>query len=97
MYINFVEIEFDPAKRSATLVERGLDFENAVEVFKGHHFTRPDDRVDYGESRFITAGLLAGRWVVVVWTPRGKVRRIISMRKANERETQTLTKALGRS
>jgi uncharacterized DUF497 family protein len=24
--------------------------------------------------------------VVIVWTPRGEVRRIISMRKANERE-----------
>jgi uncharacterized DUF497 family protein len=24
--------------------------------------------------------------VVVIWTPRGEVRRIISMRKANERE-----------
>ena len=37
-------------------------------------------------SRFITVGLLDARLVVLVWTPRGEVRRIISMRKANDRE-----------
>jgi uncharacterized protein len=34
-----------------------------------------------------TVGHLAGRMMMVVWTPRGKkTRRIISMRKCNERE-----------
>ncbi|WP_198401105.1 BrnT family toxin [Thiomicrospira microaerophila] len=28
------------------------------------------------------------RLVVLAWTPRGKAKRIISMRKANEREQQ---------
>jgi len=45
--------------------------------------------VDYEEDRFITVGWLQARLVVLVWTPRGEVRRIISMRKANDRE-QTL-------
>jgi uncharacterized DUF497 family protein len=31
-------------------------------------------------------GFLRGRMVVVVWTPRGEARHIISMRKANDRE-----------
>ena len=31
-------------------------------------------------------GFLDARLVVIVWTPRGEVRRIISMRKANESE-----------
>lgn len=35
---------------------------------------------------FITVGVLDARLVVVIWTPRGEVRRIISMRKANDRE-----------
>jgi uncharacterized protein len=43
-------------------------------------------RKDYGEPRFITIGSLDGRMVVSVWTPRGAVRRIISLRKANDRE-----------
>ena len=79
-------IEFDPLKRAETLSRRGLDFARAGEVFAGHHFTADDDRHSYGEPRFITVGRLDGRMVVVVWTPRGAARRIISMRKANDRE-----------
>ncbi len=30
--------------------------------------------------------IVDARLVVLVWTPRGEVRRIISMRKANDRE-----------
>ena len=41
---------------------------------------------DYGEKRIICCGLLAGRMVVVGYTPRGTVRHIFSMRKANDRE-----------
>jgi uncharacterized DUF497 family protein len=81
-----MKIEFDSIKRDRTVAERGLDFARAGEVFSGIHFTGPDFRVDYAEDRFITAGMLDARLVVVVWTPRGEVRRIISMRKANERE-----------
>jgi uncharacterized DUF497 family protein len=58
-------------------------------------FTREDDRADYGETRFITAGLLDGRMVVMVWTLRGEVRRVISMRKANEREQARYRSRLG--
>ncbi|GGC76565.1 BrnT family toxin [Chelatococcus reniformis] len=56
------------------------------EVFDGATITIVDDRPDYGEVRNISIGHLDGRMVVVVWTPRGAARRIISMRKANDRE-----------
>lgn len=56
------------------------------DVFAGRHFTAPDKREHYPEPRFITVGKLQGRMVVMIWTPRGAARRIISMRKANERE-----------
>ncbi|NJL09122.1 MAG: BrnT family toxin [Methylacidiphilales bacterium] len=79
-------VEFDPAKRQATLDHRGLDMARADEVFAGATITIEDDRQDYGEVRFITVGRLAGRMVVMVWTPRGAARRIISLRKANDRE-----------
>ena len=81
-----MEIDFDPAKQAKTLAERSLDFRRAAEVFEEWHFTRIDDRRDYGEPRYVTFGTLDGRAVVLVWTPRNHVRRIISMRKANERE-----------
>ena len=79
-------VEFDQSKRLKTLLERGLDFARAMEVFSGHHFTDEDVRHDYPEPRFVTIGNLDGRLVVMVWTPRGAARRVISMRRANERE-----------
>ena len=81
-----VEIGFDPAKREWTLEHRGLDFEDAEEVFASREFTVPDDRHDYGEERFVTYGWLGDRLVAVVWTPRDDIRHVISMRKANDRE-----------
>lgn len=42
--------------------------------------------MDYEEDRFITVGWLDDDMIVMVWTPRGEVRRIISMRKENDRE-----------
>lgn len=79
-------ISYDPAKRDETLAERGLDFEDAEQVFAGLTLTLPDLRHDYGEDRFQTYGLLDERLVMVVWTARGKDRHIMSMRKCNERE-----------
>ena len=84
--INSLEIEFDSEKRNRTLLERGPDFARAAEVFAGRHFAAEDARQDYSEPRFITVGKLDGRMVALVWTTRGGARRILSMRKANERE-----------
>ena len=81
-----MSIEFDAAKRAATLGVRGLDMARAGEVFAGATLTVEDDRRDYGEDRFITIGFLDGAMVVVVWMLRDGAHRIISMRKANERE-----------
>ena len=79
-------IIYDPNKRLATLRDRGVDFERAAEVFDGDVLDWPDERFDYGELRIVTIGFLDGRMVVIVWTPRGDDRHIISMRKANARE-----------
>jgi uncharacterized DUF497 family protein len=80
------EISYDPAKRDKTLRERGLRFEDTVEVFAGLTLDIPDLRRDYGEPRIISVGHLGGRLMIVVWTPRGDRRHVISMRKANDRE-----------
>ena len=81
-----MRISYDPAKRDWTLRNRALDFEDAVIVFDGLTAEVEDTRRDYGESRFICFGLLEGRLVVVGYTPRGAVRHVFSMRKANDRE-----------
>ncbi len=88
-------ITFDRLKRDKTLRERGLDFADAAKVFAAPHFTAEDDRLDYGETRNITAGFLGERMVVIVWTQRGEHRHIISMRKANARERRRYTEKMG--
>jgi uncharacterized DUF497 family protein len=66
-----VRITCDPAKREWTLRERTLDLLRANEAFAGPHFTRSDDRQDYGEPRFITVGWLDSRLIVFARMPRG--------------------------
>ncbi len=92
-----MEISFDPVKRDKTLRERGLDFMDAPEVFADTTVDQDDDRFDYGERRQVSVGHLRGRMVVIVWTLRGSVRHIISMRKANKREQAEYEDRLGRS
>ena len=86
MHSKIINLAFDHVKRDKTLLEHGLDFARAVEVFDVLHFTCQDKRMDYEEDRFITVGWLDDDMIVMVWSPRGEVRRIISMRKANDRE-----------
>lgn len=84
--IILLKLIFDPAKRDRTLHERGLDFADSAEIFAGRTIDIPDERFDYGETRIISVGHLRGRMVIVVWTQAEDARRIISMRKANDRE-----------
>ena len=90
-----MDISFDPGKRARTLAERGLDFADAGLVFGSDAVTIPDERFDYGEERFLTFGYLAGRCVVLAWTPRAGSRRIISMRHAHAIEEKRFRTGLG--
>ena len=87
-------ITFDPAKREKALAERGLDFADTELVFEGVTLELEDIRKDYGEERIICYGLLAGRMVVVGYTPCGTDRHIFSMRKANDREKDRIAPLL---
>jgi uncharacterized DUF497 family protein len=92
-----VRITYDRPKREETLRQRGLDFKDAAEVFRGPTLTLLDLREDYGEDRYQTYGYLRGRMVTVVWTPRGAARRVMSMRKCNAREQRRIGQRLGES
>lgn len=74
-------------KRAVNLKEHGLDFIDAPRVFEGLTYTYEDDRLAYGEQRFITLGLLAGVPVSIAHTESDDEIRIISFRKATGRET----------
>jgi uncharacterized protein len=90
-----MKITFDPAKRAETLRRRRIDFLDAESIFAGLTYTILDQRFPYPEDRYITVGLLSGRMVIVVWTPISDGRRIISMRKANDREQTRYSHRLG--
>lgn len=81
--------EWDSGKNQKNLVKHGLNFEDAPVIFSGRLVTVVDDRKNYGEIRYISLGALESRVVVVAHTFRENKIRIISMRKANEREKET--------
>lgn len=83
-----MEFEWDPIKNKTNIEKHGMTFEDAAFIFDGFHVTAEDTRKNYGEQRFYTMGTLdnKSRVVLVAHTHRGKRVRIISVRKANQRE-----------
>lgn len=92
-----MEFEWDDNKNTYNLEKHGLSFKDAGLIFSGQTVTFIDDRKEYGEQRFITLGTLIKRVVVIVHTQRGHKLRIISMRKANERERKIYQERLSSS
>ena len=86
-------LEWDEAKRSRTLAERGLDFAGIASVDWAAALTAEDARSDYGEARFVTLAPIRDRLCVFAWCWRGDAMRIISLRKANERERKRYAEA----
>lgn len=84
-----MEFEWDEDKSEACFQQRGFDFAYAAQVFFDPDRTiKPDTRRDYGEERYQLYGHIEGRLYVVAWTLRQDVIRIISARKANQREVK---------
>ena len=81
-----MQYEWDKAKRQANIQKHGIDFLGIEKVFAGQTITILDDRIDYGEPRFVTVGLLQDRVVVIAHTETDEVIRIISIRKATKNE-----------
>ena len=78
--------DWDEPKRQATLLLRELDFSIVRDFDLDTAVIDPDDRRDYGEARFKAIGVIHGRLFIAIFTPRGERFRLISLRKANERE-----------
>jgi uncharacterized DUF497 family protein len=82
-------ITFDPLKSDANARSRGLPFSLvSIEFEWSTAFVAEDRRRNYGEQRFQAIGLLADRLHVVVFTPVAGAIRVISLRKANDREVR---------
>lgn len=82
-----MRLEWDEDKCAINLAKHGLDFVDASRIFRAPFFVELDDREDYGEDRWIGAGMLDERIVVMVFTmPEEEVVRVISLRKALSHE-----------
>ncbi len=86
--------EWDAVKCARNFAHHGIDFADAVAIWRGPVLQRPSDRG--GEARFIAFGLVQGRVIAVVWTPRAGRRRLISARMANRHERHHYQALLGR-
>lgn len=81
-----MKFEWNPEKRAQTLNQRGLDFADLSRFEWDDSVVFDDNRRDYGEHRQSALGMLDGRLIAIAFTMRGQSCRIISMRKANNRE-----------
>ena len=88
IYNTNIRVTWSEAKRRLNLLNHGIDFLDAVAVFEGPTFTYEDDRFPYGEYRFITLGLLLGIPVSIAHTETSHEIRILSFRKATNREAE---------
>ena len=78
--------EWDEQKHIANVKKHGIDFIDVPEVFDGNVVIIPDERFNYGETRFLLIGILKSQVVVVAYTERDENIRIISARKATKNE-----------
>ncbi|TWC13366.1 MULTISPECIES: BrnT family toxin [unclassified Pseudomonas] len=81
--------EWDEAKNEANIRKHGIDFNDVLDVFNHPLLTLRDDRVGYGEERWISIGWIKSLIGVIVYTEQqGDVVRIISARKATKKEAK---------
>lgn len=79
-------VEWDERKNAQTRELRGLSFEFAARLFLGDFIEEESQGGRLREQRFIATGSVDDVVLTVVWTPRGRARRIISARYASRKE-----------
>ncbi len=90
-----MKFTWDEEKRQTNIEKHGIDFAEVPPMFDGSVFTIEDLRFDYGETRYITFGLLQYRVIVVAHTEDDEVIRIISARKATKNEEKHYFEEVG--
>ena len=83
-----MQYEWDENKRLANLERHKVDFATAIDFEWDTALETIDDRYEYGEKRWVTIGFIRKKLHVMVYTIRGNKIRIISLRKANRRESK---------
>ena len=80
-----METEFDPKKNNENLAKHGITLEDAAAIWGGTVVNIPAKNID-GEKRTKTLGEIENDVFAVIWTDRNGRRRLISARKATEKE-----------
>lgn len=83
-----MQYEWDDGKRVANLAKHGVDFLEAEQFEWSSAVEVKDDRFRYGEERWIALGLIGKRLHVLIYTRRRGIIRLISLRRANNREKE---------
>ena len=81
-----MEMEYDAGKDADNVARHGVSLADAAQLEWETLLAMEDRRRDYGECRMIGYARRGERLYCVVFTDRGHRRRIISLRKANNRE-----------
>lgn len=80
-----MEVEFDPDKDAANILKHGLSLGDFA-GWDGDATALVDGRREYGELRFRAFGRIFGLGYCIVFTMRETVMRLISFRRAHEKE-----------
>lgn len=88
-----MKFEWDAVKAAANFAKHGVRFEDASDFEWEVSVDKLDLRKDYGESRVIAMSTIRGRLHVLVYANRADGQRLISLRKANDREFSSYEKA----
>ena len=91
-----MDFEWDETKSERNRIARGLSFGVARFLFANTVVEEVDERRDYGELRVRATGVIAGRVVVCIYTDRGNIRRVISLRDAKKGERDGYRAAIER-
>jgi uncharacterized DUF497 family protein len=81
-----MRVEFDEVKSGSNEHKHGVPLSLAASLDWSEMMSRPDTRRDYGELRELGFVPVDGRLYTVVFTQRGDVFRVISLRKSSNRE-----------
>ncbi|HET6519860.1 MAG TPA: BrnT family toxin [Geminicoccaceae bacterium] len=79
-----MRLQWHEHKRLENLDKHKMDFADAVELFRGAHYTEYSPR--RGEARWLSVGLINGLEYAAAWTRRGDAVHIISLRRARGEE-----------
>lgn len=86
-------IIYDPKKNEKNIAKRGLSFDRVADFDFATAVRSIDARKEYGEVRIVEVGYLDQRLHVLCYVQIDADIRVISFRKANDREVRKYAKA----